>query len=299
MTFFGLFKRGGSAPVARDRLQILLAYERTGRGFPDLLFVLREELMATIKRHVEIDPEGITVQMERGDKVSTLELEIEIPNIVRAAPSGGRKKRAPRHAPALKIAARVQPGHCLPASARRVEADGARGTMRGSRSFSRAAPTALVACKSTPPRSSRERPIAAQRSRSGCMPSRVLSSGRRHPSTPASIRSHRCAYRKTCARQAQRQACYPIRLLRPQRFFLSAWHTAPGAALFAPEIPARRRSRSADADRVLASQSPPMRRSSRRSPRRPASPPRRARCSETFVRFRPRLRAPLPVPRVP
>jgi cell division topological specificity factor len=99
MNFFGLFKRGGSAPVARDRLQILLAYERTGRGFPDLLFVLREELLATIKRHVEIDPEGITVQMERGDKVSTLELEIEIPNNVRAAPSGGRKKRAPLPAP--------------------------------------------------------------------------------------------------------------------------------------------------------------------------------------------------------
>jgi cell division topological specificity factor len=99
MNFFGLFKRGGSAPVARDRLQILLAYERTGRGFPDLLFVLREELMATIKRHVEIDPEGITVQMERGDKISTLELEIEIPNNVRASPSGGRKKRAPLPAP--------------------------------------------------------------------------------------------------------------------------------------------------------------------------------------------------------
>ena len=99
MNFFGLFKRGGSAPVARDRLQILLAYERTGRGFPDLLFVLREELLATIKRHVEIDPERVTVQMERGDKVSTLELEIEIPNNVRAAPAAGRKKRAALPAP--------------------------------------------------------------------------------------------------------------------------------------------------------------------------------------------------------
>ena len=99
MNFFGLFRRGGSAPVARDRLQILLAYERTGRGFPDLLFALREELLATIKRHVEIDPERVTVQMERGDKVSTLELEIEIPNNVRASPSGGRKKRAPLPAP--------------------------------------------------------------------------------------------------------------------------------------------------------------------------------------------------------
>ena len=99
MNFFGLFKRAGSAPVARDRLQILLAYERTGRGFPDLLFVLREELLATIKRHVEIDPERVTVQMERGDKVSTLEFEIEIPNNVRASPSGSRKKRAPLPTP--------------------------------------------------------------------------------------------------------------------------------------------------------------------------------------------------------
>ena len=99
MNLFGLFKRGSSAPIARDRLQILLAYERTSRGFPDLLFVLREEILATIKRHVEIDPEGVTVQMERGDKISTLEVEIEIPNNVRASPSGGRKKRAPLPAP--------------------------------------------------------------------------------------------------------------------------------------------------------------------------------------------------------
>jgi cell division topological specificity factor len=99
MNLFNLFKRRGSAPVARDRLQILLAYERAGRGFPDLLFVLREEILATVGRHVEIDPERVTVQMERGDKVSTLEIDIEIPNTVRAPASGTRKKRAPLPAP--------------------------------------------------------------------------------------------------------------------------------------------------------------------------------------------------------
>jgi hypothetical protein len=34
------------------------------------------------------------VQMDRGDKVSILEVEIEVPNTVRAQPGGGRKKRA-------------------------------------------------------------------------------------------------------------------------------------------------------------------------------------------------------------
>ena len=94
MNLFGFFKRRSSAPVARDRLQILLAYEkRTGGGSPDLLYLLREEILATVGRHVEIDPERVTVQMDRGDKVSILEVEIEIPNTVRA-PSTSRKKRA-------------------------------------------------------------------------------------------------------------------------------------------------------------------------------------------------------------
>jgi len=94
MNLFNLFKRRGSAPVARDRLQILLAYERSGRGPSDLLFVLREEILAAVGRHVEINPERVHVQMDRGDKVSILEVEIEVPNTVRAAPAAGRKKRA-------------------------------------------------------------------------------------------------------------------------------------------------------------------------------------------------------------
>jgi len=94
MSLFSLFKRRGSAPVARDRLQILLAHERTTQGSSDLLIVLREEILATIGRHVEIDPGRVSVQMERGAKVSTLEVDIEIPNTVRTPPNAGRRKRS-------------------------------------------------------------------------------------------------------------------------------------------------------------------------------------------------------------
>ncbi len=93
MNLFNLFKRRGSAPVARDRLQILLAYERTTRGPSDLLVILREEILAVVGRHVEIDPNRVSVQMDRGDKVSILEVDIEIPNTVRAMSSGSRRKR--------------------------------------------------------------------------------------------------------------------------------------------------------------------------------------------------------------
>ncbi|TIQ24010.1 MAG: cell division topological specificity factor MinE, partial [Mesorhizobium sp.] len=52
MNLLDLFKRRGSAPVARERLQVLLAYERRNRSQPDLVSVLREEIMAVIARHV-------------------------------------------------------------------------------------------------------------------------------------------------------------------------------------------------------------------------------------------------------
>ena len=75
-----LSRRTASAPVARERLQILLAHERGLRGQPDLLGLLREEILAVVSRHVELDPEKVTVRMDRGGSVSTLEVDIELPN---------------------------------------------------------------------------------------------------------------------------------------------------------------------------------------------------------------------------
>lgn len=72
--------RTASAPVARERLQILLAHERGQRGQPELLNILREEILAVVSRHVELDPDKVTVRMDRGDSVSTLEVDIELPN---------------------------------------------------------------------------------------------------------------------------------------------------------------------------------------------------------------------------
>jgi cell division topological specificity factor len=80
MSMFGLFRRRSSAPVARERLQILLAYERGVRGQSDLLAILREEILAVIERHVSIERDNVQIKMDRGDTVSLLEIDIEIPN---------------------------------------------------------------------------------------------------------------------------------------------------------------------------------------------------------------------------
>ena len=80
MTLFKLFRRSGSAPIARERLQILLAHERGTRNQPDLLGILREEILAVISRHVPFEPDKVQIKLDRGKSVSTLEVDIEIPN---------------------------------------------------------------------------------------------------------------------------------------------------------------------------------------------------------------------------
>ena len=72
--------RAATAPVARERLQILLAHERGLRGQPDLLAILREEILGVVSRHVTLDPDKVIVRLDRGAQVSTLEVDIEVPN---------------------------------------------------------------------------------------------------------------------------------------------------------------------------------------------------------------------------
>ena len=79
MNLFKLLPRTGSAPVARERLQILLAHERTARNEPELLGILREEILAVLGKHLVLDPDKVQIRMDRGKTVSTLEVDIEIP----------------------------------------------------------------------------------------------------------------------------------------------------------------------------------------------------------------------------
>jgi len=79
MNLPGFFGRRGSAPVARERLQILLAHERTLTGKSDLVALLQQEIMAVIAKHITVDRDKIQVKLDRGDAVSTLEIDIEMP----------------------------------------------------------------------------------------------------------------------------------------------------------------------------------------------------------------------------
>jgi len=80
MSVFNRFKPRSTATVARERLQILLSHERVARGQSDLLQLLREEILVAVAKHVIIERDQIHVKMERGENVSALEINIEIPH---------------------------------------------------------------------------------------------------------------------------------------------------------------------------------------------------------------------------
>ena len=87
-----------TAPAARERLQILLTHERSSGSQPDLVAILREEILAVVGKHVKIDPDAVEVRLERGKDISTLEIEVEVP--VAAAPRAAAapvSNKAPVH----------------------------------------------------------------------------------------------------------------------------------------------------------------------------------------------------------
>ncbi|MBO1323988.1 cell division topological specificity factor MinE [Acetobacter sp. TBRC 12305] len=91
MSFLSSFlKKRSTAPVARDRLQILLAHERMGgEGQDDLLAKLHREIMEVIKRHVSVDQDKVQIKMDRGAQCSVLEIDVEVPGLTDRKPAPG------------------------------------------------------------------------------------------------------------------------------------------------------------------------------------------------------------------
>jgi len=85
MLSFLLGEKKKTANVAKERLQIILAHERSGRGGsrPDYLPALQRELVAVISKYVSIQPDDIKVHLERQDNLDVLEVKIELPEALR------------------------------------------------------------------------------------------------------------------------------------------------------------------------------------------------------------------------
>jgi cell division topological specificity factor len=86
MGLLALFRRQPkSANIAKERLRIIVAQERSARGAPDYLPLLQRELLEVIRKYVNVDPDAIVVTVEKEAGHEVLELSVALPEKKAAA----------------------------------------------------------------------------------------------------------------------------------------------------------------------------------------------------------------------
>ncbi|CCE22348.1 cell division topological specificity factor MinE [Methylotuvimicrobium alcaliphilum] len=69
-----------SASLAKERLQILVAHERSSKTQPSYLPQLQKELLEVIRKYVNVEQDAISVNFEQDDDQEILELNIVLPD---------------------------------------------------------------------------------------------------------------------------------------------------------------------------------------------------------------------------
>jgi cell division topological specificity factor len=70
-------RQQGSSQLAKDRLKLVLVYDRV-KITPQLMETLKGELIEAISRHVEIDQGGVNVTITRGNRQDRLVADIPL-----------------------------------------------------------------------------------------------------------------------------------------------------------------------------------------------------------------------------
>ena len=68
-----------TASIARDRLRIIVAQERTTRGGPDYLPMLQRELLEVIKKYVNVDADAVNVKLIKEGEHDVLDISVSLP----------------------------------------------------------------------------------------------------------------------------------------------------------------------------------------------------------------------------
>ncbi|MDQ1118382.1 MULTISPECIES: cell division topological specificity factor MinE [Pseudoxanthomonas] len=80
MGMFDFLKaKKNTAETAKNRLQIIIAQERTQRGGPDYLPLLQRELLEVIKKYVNIDADAVKVDLLKEGDHDVLDISVALP----------------------------------------------------------------------------------------------------------------------------------------------------------------------------------------------------------------------------
>ena len=81
MGMFDFLKaKKNTAETAKNRLQIIIAQERSSRGGPDYLPLMQRELLEVIKKYVNIDADAVKVDLVRDGANDVLDISVALPD---------------------------------------------------------------------------------------------------------------------------------------------------------------------------------------------------------------------------
>jgi cell division topological specificity factor len=73
-------RQKNTASVAKERLRIIVAQERSQRGAPDYLPLLKRELLEVIRKYVAVEHDAVEVHVENDGTHNVLELSVALPD---------------------------------------------------------------------------------------------------------------------------------------------------------------------------------------------------------------------------
>jgi cell division topological specificity factor len=81
MSIFDFLKpKKNTASIAKERLRIIVAQERTHRGAPDYLPLLQRELLEVIRKYVSVDVDAVKVEMAKDGEHDVLDITVALPD---------------------------------------------------------------------------------------------------------------------------------------------------------------------------------------------------------------------------
>jgi len=73
-------RKKNTASIAKERLRIIVAQERTGRNAPNYLPMLRRELLEVIHKYVKVDYEAVKVDLLKEGERDILDISVALPD---------------------------------------------------------------------------------------------------------------------------------------------------------------------------------------------------------------------------
>ncbi len=81
MGLFDFLKtKKNTASIAKERLRIIVAQERTNRDAPDYLPLLQRELLEVIRKYVSVDVDAVKVDLVKDGEHDVLDISVALPD---------------------------------------------------------------------------------------------------------------------------------------------------------------------------------------------------------------------------